>query len=198
MRTMKRDKGRKTLPNLFFNSFVLSMFAFGGGSTIIALLQKRYVEELKWIDEKDMMDMLTMAQSAPGATAVNTSILIGYRVMGLKGALVSALATALPPLLVIILVSTIYSWLRTSVLASNALRAMRACAVAMVASAALSLLVSLLRRKDLIQFLALIAAFAAMLILRPSTYVVILCGLAAGLVHAFFLARRDRKMGDAP
>ena len=195
---MKLDKGRKTLPNLFFNSFVLSMFAFGGGSTIIALLQKRYVEELKWIDEKDMMDMLTMAQSAPGATAVNTSILIGYRVMGLRGALVSALATALPPLLAIILISTTYNWLRTSTLASNALRAMRACAAAMVTSASLSLLVSLLKRKDLIQILVLVAAFAVMLILRPSTYLIILCGLAAVVIHAVFLARRDRKGGEAP
>lgn len=195
---MKKDKAKKTLPHLFLNSFVLSMFAFGGGSTIIALLQKRYVEELGWIDQEDMMDMLTMAQSAPGATAVNTSILIGYRVLGLKGALVSAVATALPPLLVIALISTVYELVRDNVLAANALRALRACAAAMVTSAALSLCLSLLRKKKPVQILVLAAALAVILIFRPSTVLVILCGLGLGVLHALVTARRAREQEGAP
>ena len=188
---MSREKGRKTLPNLFLNSFVLSMFAFGGGSTIIALLRKRYVEELNWISEDDMLDMLTQAQTAPGATAVNTSILIGYRVMGLRGALVSAAATSLPPLLVIILVSAVYGWIRDSVPAANAMRAMRACAAAMVASAALSLLLALLRRKDVFQTAVLAVSFGLVLLLQPAAWMVIVCGLLLGVLRACLMVRRE-------
>lgn len=188
---MSREKGRKTLPNLFLNSFVLSMFAFGGGSAIIALLRKRYVEELKWISEDDMLDILTQAQSAPGATAVNTSILIGYRVMGLKGALVSATGTALPPLLVIILVSAVYSRIRNSAPAARAMRAMRACAAAMVASASLSLLLALFRRKNAFQIAVLAVSFALILLLRPATWLVIVCGLLLGVLYALLVVRRE-------
>ena len=182
---MKLTSDRKTLPALFLNSFVLSMFAFGGGSTIIALLQKRYVEELKWMSGEEMLDVLTQAQSAPGATAVNTSILIGYRLLGMKGALISGVATALPPLIVIGCFSAIYEWIRDSGPVAGALWAMRACAAAMVASAALSLLISLWKKKDVFQIAVLVLAFAVILVFNPSTYLVILAGLALGILRAF-------------
>ncbi len=187
---MSLQKDRKTLPNLFLNSFTLSMFAFGGGSTIIALLQKRYVEELKWIDENDMLDILTQAQSAPGATAVNTSILIGYRVRGMKGALTSAVATALPPLLVIVLITAVYEYIRNSSPAANAMRAMRACAAAMVTSAALTLLLALFRRKDLFQTAVFVLAFALIFLLHPETWMIIVGGLLLGILYACLVVRR--------
>ena len=190
---MTRKKSRKTLWNLFLNCFLLSMFAFGGGSTIIALLQKRFVEELRWIDETDMLDMLTQAQSAPGATVVNISVLIGYRIKGVPGALTSALATALPPLLVIMAVFAVYNRIIDSRPVSNAMRGMRACAAAMVASAVVTLLRSLIKNQSIFQAAVFIAAFAVMLIFHPSTIIVILGGLALGILYAIITVHRARQ-----
>ncbi|MEG2550561.1 MAG: chromate transporter, partial [Erysipelotrichaceae bacterium] len=73
---------------LFRATFSLSAFTFGGGYVIVPLMRRKFVDDYHWIDEKEMIDMVAIAQSAPGAMAVNTSILVGYRLAKIKGALV--------------------------------------------------------------------------------------------------------------
>ena len=62
---------------LFFSTQKLSTCTFGGGFVIVPLLRRRFVEELGWIDDQEMLDLTAIAQSAPGAIAVNASILVG-------------------------------------------------------------------------------------------------------------------------
>lgn len=93
---------------LFTTTFILSAFTFGGGYVIIPLMKEKFVKELAWINEDEMMDLLSIAQSSPGSLAVNASILVGYRVMGLAGALVTVLATITPPLFIIYFVTLFY------------------------------------------------------------------------------------------
>ena len=137
-----------SLPVLFKECFFLSLFTFGGGSAIIALLQKRFVEKLRWLDDDEMLEMITLAQAVPGATSVNTAMLLGYRLGGTEGAVVSAAATSLPPLLVIIAVTVFYKAITSSMLAANALRGVRACSAALVAAVAVRLLLYLFKAKD--------------------------------------------------
>lgn len=66
---------------LFFSTFKLSASTFGGGFAIIPLMRKKFVEKLGWIEEDEMMDLTAIAQSSPGAIAVNVSILVGYHVL---------------------------------------------------------------------------------------------------------------------
>ena len=81
---------------LFTSTFQLSAFTFGGGYVIVPLMKKQFVEKLGWIDEKEMLDFTAIAQSSPGAMAVNASVLLGYHLSGIPGALVSILGTVLP------------------------------------------------------------------------------------------------------
>ena len=74
---------------LFWSTFRLSACTFGGGYVIVPLMRKTFVEKLHWIDEGEMMDFTAIAQSTPGAMAVNASILVGYRMAGVPGALVT-------------------------------------------------------------------------------------------------------------
>lgn len=78
---------------LFFSTFKLSACTFGGGFVIIPLMRKKFVEELGWIEEDEMMDLTAIAQSSPGAIAVNASILVGYHVAGFPGAMLTVLGT---------------------------------------------------------------------------------------------------------
>ena len=65
---------------MFASTFTLSMFTFGGGFVIVPLMKKKFVDELHWIDEEEMLDLVAIAQSSPGAIAVNAAILVGWRV----------------------------------------------------------------------------------------------------------------------
>lgn len=90
---------KKLLLKLFITNLYLSAFTFGGGYVIITLMKKKYVDELDWIKEKEMLDLIAIAQSAPGAIAINGAIVIGFKLAGIFGALISILATIIPPLL---------------------------------------------------------------------------------------------------
>lgn len=70
----------KKFRKLFLSTLQLSACTFGGGFVIIPLMRRKFVEELHWIEEEEMMDLTAIAQSSPGAIAVNASLLVGYRV----------------------------------------------------------------------------------------------------------------------
>ncbi|HJA90069.1 MAG TPA: chromate transporter, partial [Candidatus Jeotgalibaca merdavium] len=76
----RNEKTRETYWILLKTTFVLSAFTIGGGYVIVPLMQKKFVEELTWIETEEMLDLVAIAQSIPGALAVNTSILVGYRI----------------------------------------------------------------------------------------------------------------------
>lgn len=78
-------KGLSFYWKLFSATFSLSAFTFGGGYIIIPLMRKKFVEQYHWIEEEEMMDLTAIAQSSPGAMAVNASILVGYRLAGIPG-----------------------------------------------------------------------------------------------------------------
>ena len=81
---------------LFWETFKISAFTFGGGYVIVSLMKKQFADKRGWIDEKEMLDFTAIAQSSPGSIAVNASILVGYKVGGAFGALVTILGTVLP------------------------------------------------------------------------------------------------------
>lgn len=93
---------------LFTSVFMLSACTFGGGYVIVPLMRKKFVEELHWIEDKEMMDLIAIAQSSPGAIAVNASISIGYRCGRVRGALVAVLGTILPPMIILTIISYCY------------------------------------------------------------------------------------------
>lgn len=126
---MKRDI--KFYWKLFLSTFQLSAFTFGGGYVIVPLMKKQFVEKLGWIDEHEMLDFTAIAQSTPGAMAVNASVLLGYRLAGIPGALVSILGTVLPPLILLSVISVGYGAFISNQTVKNVLRGMQAgvCAV---------------------------------------------------------------------
>ena len=87
---------------LFWVMFYLSAFTFGGGYVIVSLMQKEFVEKKKWISKDEMLDLIAIAQSAPGPIAVNGAIAIGYKMAGIGGMICAVLATILPPFLIMV------------------------------------------------------------------------------------------------
>ena len=82
---------------LFLSTLYISAFTFGGGFIIVTFMKRKFVDELHWLDDQEMLDMTALAQSSPGAIAVNAAILVGWRVEGLAGMVVAVLGTIIPP-----------------------------------------------------------------------------------------------------
>lgn len=83
---MKKDYSKLWV--LFKSMFVLSACTFGGGFVIVSLMKKKFVEELQWLEEDEMLDVTAITQSAPGPLPVNASVIIGYRIAGVIGSLI--------------------------------------------------------------------------------------------------------------
>lgn len=119
------------LRKLFFETLYLSAFTFGGGYVIVSLLKKKFVDDLHWISEEEMLDLVAIAQSAPGPIAVNGAIVVGYKICGFPGILVSVLGAVLPPFAMLSVISLFYNVFRSNFMIHHLLSGMR-CGVSAV------------------------------------------------------------------
>ena len=111
---------------LFTSTLYLSAFTFGGGYVIVSLLKERFVDQLHYIDEKEMLDLVAIAQSAPGAIAVNGAIVLGYKMAGILGIIVCVIGTIIPPIVIISVIAYFYKIFITNKIISAILLGMRA------------------------------------------------------------------------
>lgn len=171
-----------TYLTLFFSVFQLSACTFGGGFVIIPLMRKRFVEKLGWIGEQEMLDLTAIAQSSPGAIAVNAAILVGYHVAGIAGALLSVLGTVTPPLIVISVISLFYQAFRDHPVVSMAMAGMLCGVAAVILDVVINLCKNVLKEKRILPVLVLLGSFCAVRLLKVNTIVVILlCGILGAL-----------------
>lgn len=181
---------------LFSSTFYLSAFTFGGGFVIIPLMKKKFVDDLHWIEEDEMLNLIAIAQSSPGAIAVNASILLGYRVAGILGAAISILGTVLPPLIILSVISLFYVAFRDNIVVNAVLKGMQAGIAAVIADVVLNLGGNVVKEKDLISVLIMVWAFIAILCLKINVmYIILVCGLVGG-IKATILGRKDKEDGD--
>jgi len=89
---------------LFWSFFKIGAFTFGGGYAMISLFQREVVERKKWVEEKEFLELLAIAQSAPGPIALNTAIFTGYKTKGVWGSVAAAFGMALPSFMAILLI----------------------------------------------------------------------------------------------
>ncbi len=128
---MERPKG-KTLVKLFLSTLYISAFTFGGGFVIITLMKRKFVDELHWIDEQEMLDLTALAQSSPGAIAVNAAILVGWRVAGAAGVTVAVIGTVLPPIIILSVISFFYAAFASNRYVALVLKGMQAGVAAVI------------------------------------------------------------------
>ena len=101
-----KDK-KTTYFDLFASFFRIGLFTFGGGYVIVTLMKQKFVDELHWIQEDEMLDLIAIAQSAPGAIAVNVSTFIGYKIAGVLGGVIATLGLVFPSLVIIIAIAAV-------------------------------------------------------------------------------------------
>ena len=125
---------RTVLWKIFISTLYLSAFTFGGGYVIVSLMKKKFVDEYHWIEENEMLDLVAIAQSAPGAIAVNGAIVVGYKLEGIAGVMTAILGTVIPPFLILSVLSVFYQTFRSNYVVSQMLEGMQAGVGAVIAS----------------------------------------------------------------
>ncbi len=175
---------------LFSSTFKLSAGTFGGGFVIVPLMRERFVRQLHWIEEQEMLDLVAIAESSPGAIAVNASILVGYHAAGPLGALTAVAGTVLPPLLIITAVSYFYSAVRDHPVAAMAMNGLLAGVAAVVCDVVFTMGRSILAQHSFLAVFIMLAAFAAVRFWNVNIVLVI---LACGMLGAVSTMARRRK-----
>ncbi|RGB65956.1 MULTISPECIES: chromate transporter [unclassified Amedibacterium] len=176
-------KGWKTYEKLFTSTFYLSAFTFGGGYVIIPLMKKKFVDDLDWIDETEMLNLAAIAQSAPGAVAVNASILLGYRIAGIKGAMITVLGTVLPPLIILSVISIGYAAFRDNVVVNAVLKAMQSAVAAVICDVVWTMGSGVLKEKQVIPTIVMFGAFIANYFFGVNVIVIVLACGALGVLQ---------------
>ena len=142
---------------------------------------------------QEMLDLAALAQSSPGAIAVNAAILVGWRVAGFIGMLTAVLGTIIPPFLIISVISVGYHSFRDSYIISQILEGMQAGVGAVIASVVYEMGVGIVQEKDRISLLIMAGAFAGSCIFNINVvYIIIACGMI-GMIRTFLSKKGGEK-----
>ena len=129
----------KELLTMFGSFFKIGLFTFGGGYAMVPIIQREVIDRRGWIDRDEFVELLTLAQSAPGPIALNTSVFVGYKMRGYAGALAALLGVVVPAFTVILLVAIYFAQFRENVYVNAAFKGMRPAVVALIVSPIVSL-----------------------------------------------------------
>ena len=191
---MNGKADRSTLWKLFLNTLYISAFTFGGGFVIITFMKTKFVDEMHWIDEEEMLDLAALAQSSPGAIAVNAAILVGWRVGGALGMAVAVVGTILPPMIILSVISLFYAAFATNPYVALVLRGMQAGVAAVILDVVCSLGAGVVKERSALSIVLMIAAFLATFVLDVNVVYIILAAALVG-VGKILVLRRARKEG---
>ena len=196
MENLRNKRNWKVLWQLFKSTFVLSAFTFGGGFVIVSLMKKKFVEELGWLDESEMLDITAIAQSSPGPIPINASVILGYRMQGILGSIVAVVGTSIPPIAIISVISSFYIKFRESQIIGTALMVMRAGVAAVICDVVINLATNVIKTGQVLYIALMIIAFIMTYVLGISAITVILLCILVGIVNLILDIKNSKKQAN--
>ncbi len=176
---------------LFFDFLKFGCYTFGGGWSIIAQMQKKYVEGTGEITEEELLDLISIGRSLPGIMIGNISVLFGYHMAGIPGALACCIGMCTAPVVIIGFVTAFYSAFRDNFLVSAAMQGVRAAVPAIIISAVLGLTKSAYKIPPCILFT--VAAFILYVVFNVNCVTLIIGGAVLGLILGDMIEKRAVK-----
>ena len=178
---------------LFSSTFVISAFIFGGVVVIISLIKKKFVNELHLIDENEIMDMIAIAQSAPGVMAVNTSAIIGFRLAGIQGLILTILGTVTPPLIILSIISVFYNSFQSNEIINLVFRGMQSGIVTIMLDVTIDMINIILKEKKKISILLIPIALYLTIFTDINIFFIMLICFIVGCIYAVFTNYKKSK-----
>ena len=173
----------KTVFWIFGVNFYISMFTFGGGYIVIPMIRKIFVQQKQLFTEAELLEMAAIAQSSPGAIAVNLSVLAGRRTFGIAGAWISAFGAVLPSFLILALISSCYDAFRTQPLINACLKGMEAGVAALIVQLVADMSAAIFRQKQKLPHVILPVTFLCAFVLEIPAMTLLLfwCCVSLGI-----------------
>lgn len=194
---MENTKKGRILLTMLLQMLKIGLFAFGGGYTIIALLDDEFVKKRKWIEHDEFMSVVAIAESTPGPIAINVATYIGYKLTGWFGSVLTTIAVVLPAFTIMYIVSIFYDAFMANRFIAAAFKGVQVCVVYVIAMAGFRMLKKM-KRKPL-NWVILFTTIGLMICLnlmgmRISSILYILASGIIGL--AVYLAGYWKKRGS--
>lgn len=172
----------KIIFEIFLSIFKIGAFTFGGGYAMIPLIEQEVVNNKKWLNKDEFMDVLVVTQSLPGAMAINASIFLGYRIAGILGAISALIAVILPSFIIIILIAVFFMQFRNNYYVNAAFMGITAAVPMLVLVGAISLAKGI--PKNLRSLITILISLIALIFFHINPVVVI---IVSGVYGAIFL-----------
>lgn len=176
---------------LFWETFKISVFTFGGGYVIVSLMKKQFADKRGWIDEKEMLDFTAIAQSSPGSIAVNAAILVGWRVGGAAGIAIAVLGTLLPPMLILSMISFFYAAFASNRYVALTLRGMQAGVAAVILDVVCGLGSKVVKEHSALSIALMLCAFAATFFFKINVVFILLAAALVGAVKLLVIRLKE-------
>ena len=181
----------KTLWQLILSTLYISAFTFGGGFVIVTFMKKKFVDELHWIDEDEMLDLTAIAQSSPGSIAVNAAILVGWRIGGAAGIAIAVLGTLLPPMLILSMISFFYAAFASNRYVALTLRGMQAGVAAVILDVVCGLGSKVVKEHSVLSIALMLCAFAATFFFKINVVFILLAAALVGAVKLLVIRLKE-------
>ena len=192
---MNMEKTPDVSSRIYWQMFItfvrIGAFTIGGGYAMIPLIQREVVQVRKWMSPKEFIDMLALAQSAPGVIAINTAIFIGYKLKGVRGSIVTALGCALPSFVIILLIAMVFTNFKDNPVVERIFKGIRPAVVALIAAP----LYNMAKAAGVTWKTLFIPVIAALLIwgLNISPVWVVVAAIAGGIIVGILRTRNLKK-----
>ncbi|ETP71722.1 chromate transport protein ChrA [Lachnospiraceae bacterium JC7] len=187
----KTNIPRSSLKTLFFDFIKFGLFTFGGGWSIVAQMQKIYVEERKEISSQELLDLTSVGRSLPGTMIGNIAVLFGYSRQGVPGSLICLFGMVLPPFLVLLVVASCYTAFRSNYWVASAMSGIRCAVVPIIISAAFNMVKGAFKFKPC-YLITLVCVILYLVFDVNCVYLVILGAVCGILISEIY----ERRRGD--
>lgn len=176
---------------LTINLFI-STFTFGGGYVVVPMVRRYFVKQKQYFTEDDLMSMAAVAQSTPGAIAINLSALAGYRVAGTLGAVISCISAIIPPLAIIGLVSVFYTTFISNVIVAAVLKGMQAGVAALIVDLIIDMCSMILKERSLFLLAMIPIAFFANFVMGINVALILVVCCFMCVIRVFYKKRENK------
>ena len=184
------NKQRHNLLELFLVFIKIGAFTFGGGYAMIPLIRREVVENKKWIQESDMMDIIAVSESTPGPFAINSATFVGYQVGGILGALMATLGVTLPSFLIIIVISFVLKQFESLKIVKYAFQGIRAGVLVLIFSACYAMFRQC--PGNIFNYVIMLLAFVLVGFLNINAILVLITCAVLGLTQFWFKRRVEK------
>ena len=188
----------KKLFNLFITFFKIGLFTFGGGYAMVSQMKDVIVDKNKWLNEEELMHIITISESTPGPIAINSSTYIGYKRGGVLGSIFATLGTILPSLIIITLISLFFKDFMEIEYVKYAFKGIN-CAVAfLIIKTAIEMFIKL--KKTPITIITFILSFILLVIFEifaisvSSIYFILVGGIIGIIIYSIKLTKENKEI----